>query len=135
MLDLKTNRCVDLHKFRNFHTARQREVVTAAIRLLCAHLLNLPQLALPLSLFSRLPQSCLLQSLRSRLGSIIPWVIKLFMAAVAEVITLVLVNPLCCQLVSATPNLALDAFLVESFSVCCIHPISGVDRNQLTAKG
>ena len=33
ILGLKTNRCVDLDKFCNFHTARQREVVAATIRL------------------------------------------------------------------------------------------------------
>ena len=77
-----------------------------------------------------------------------PWVIKLLVAAIAEVVTLVLVQPFRCQLVAvdeqlrkkyfswiwnklilcqllllqpAAAHLALDASLVESFSVRRVH--------------
>merc|ERR1719350_790263 len=124
----KANRCVDLHEFCDLHTAGKRKFISVSIGLLSAHFFNLSQLAFPLSLFPGLPKSRLFNGLRSWLGTVVPWVIKLLVAAIAEVVTFMLVQAFCCQLVAAAAHLALDASLVESFSVRRVHPVSRVDR-------
>merc|ERR1719391_233533 len=115
----------DHHSFCNLDATRERKVILISTPF--PHLLNFSQLSLSLCLLSCLPQPRLLKTFPTgrwtvRLGSI-----ELFMALIANIETIVLVDSPLSQLILAAFHLAFDAPLAESFSICCKDPVHRID--------
>merc|ERR1719370_22319 len=122
---LKTD---DGNSLGNLHASRKLKVIFLVASF--PHLLNLLDSPLPFLLLPCHSQATLLNALATRGHSIKPGVIELFMALFAEVVTLVLEDCSFSQLIGTTLNLALDALLAESLSICCVNPIVWVDASK-----
>merc|ERR1719341_64899 len=112
------------HSFCNLDAPRQGQVILVSTP--SFHLLNFFQLSLPLRLFSCLPHPGLFKTFATS-RSVSLRSIKLFMALIANIETVVLVDSSLSQLILTAFHLAFDASLAESFPVCCKHPVQGID--------
>jgi len=119
---LETN---DGNSFGNLHASRKLKVIFLGA--LLPHLLNLLDSPFPFLLLPGHPQATFLKTLATRANAIKPGIVELFVALLAEVVTLVLEDCPFCQLIGATLNLALNTLLAESFSIRSVNPIVGVD--------
>jgi len=114
--------------FGNLHASRKLKVIFLVAPL--PDLLNLLDSPFSFLLLPDHPQATLLKTLATRGHSIKPGVVELFVALLAEVVTLVLEDCSFRQLVGTTLNLALDTLLAESFSIRSVNPIVGVDTSE-----